>query len=242
MSQFIRKYRETGDRNHLKAHYESEGYLQIYRKPKPKWIAKFQILSDLIDLQPGQRLLDVGCATQMFRPYAERRGGTYEGVDIAAGFSPDYVADAQSLEGVPKDHYDWVVLSDVLEHLPDPAAAFRAAARVSRELLAVVPNLYRLESIPYLPRRPDDRHLVRMSPWRWLSLCQASGWRISHVRGFFYVPSIAFYPLFPLRVADRLLRNPLSLAVSRVIDRRWADRGFLKYLGQELIFTAQRLS
>ena len=44
----------------------------------------------------------------------------------------------------------------------------------------------------------------------------------------------------PESIIDRLMSNRLTRAVSRVIDRNWADRGPVRYLGQELILVGHR--
>jgi len=240
MSDLIRAYKRTGDRRYLREFYGAESYVRLYGATKLKWVAKFGILARQMALERGQDVLDVGAARQHFRPYVEASGASYTSVDLSAGFEPDYVCDAESLDGVPPDSFDWVVLSDVLEHLPRPDLALRAAARTARRLLTVVPNWYHLDRVGWLPRDPGDRHITRMTPRRWLRLHGEAGWRVDHFRGFYYVPSIAFRPWYPLQLFDGLMRkSPLHL-VTRPIDRYLAHLPILRVSAQELVIVSTR--
>ena len=236
----IRRFKETGERRYLYQFYRRESYRSIYAVARPKWIRKFRLLSDMMDLKPGQKVLDVGCASQMLRPHAEAAGAIYKGLDISPRFSPDYVADAETMEGV-EDEFDWAVFSDVLEHLPDPDRAMRRARQVAERIVAVVPNWYRLERFRFLPRHPGDRHIIRRSPKEWIASFQDAGWVIERERGFFHVPSIAFYPVFPLRVIDKLFTTAPFIWISDIVWERWAG-GALRYMGQELIIVGRRKS
>src|SRR5690606_1022911 len=105
----ICRFRETGDRRFLQLYYQRDGYQAIYTTPKPKWIRKFQLLITLMNLKSGQRVLDVGCAAQMLRPYVEEQGAIYKGLDISPSFNPDFVGDAETMENVDES-FDWVVM------------------------------------------------------------------------------------------------------------------------------------
>jgi len=234
----IRRFKETGERRYLHELYGREQYHSVYAAPRPKWTRKFSLLIHMMDLKHGQRVLDVGCASQMLRPAVEAAGAIYKGLDISPRFSPDYVADAETMEGV-EEEFDWVVFSDILEHLPDPDRAVRRAHQVAHHMLAVVPNWYRLERFHFLPRSPGDRHIIHRSPREWVGCCQQAGWHVEQERGFFYVPSIAFYPLFPLRVADKLFATTPFIWINDTLWQRW-DCGLLSHMGQELIIKGKR--
>jgi len=240
MSDLIEEYQRSGDRARLREFYGQESYVRLYDAAKPKWTAKFEILARVMNLSAGDRVLDVGCAAQHFRPFVERFDAVYSCVDISPGFNPDYLTDAETLDGVPSDAFEWVLISDVLEHLPDPVAALNAAARVGRNLVTVVPNWYHLDRFTWLRHHPGDRHITRLPPRKWLGLHSASGWATTTFRGFYYVPSIAFYPWYPLRLFDGLMRKSPLHGFSSVIDNNWAHLPGIRVAGQELIVIATR--
>ena len=240
MKNHIKKYRDTGNKRYLHDYYRRDDYLKIYSKPKRKWFRKFEVMIKLMSLKKGEKVLDVGCASQMFKPYVEECGGIYKGLDISEGFQPDYVCDAEDMSIIGNDEFDWVVLSDILEHLPNPERTIAEAYRIARKVIAVVPNWYRLERFSFLPRRPGDRHITRKNPQGWLNEFKKVGFEITHLHGFFYVPSVAFYPVRPLVAIDLLFRTRPFLMLDRFIDKHFSDIPLVKYLGQELIIVAEK--
>lgn len=100
----------------------------------------------------GARVLDVGCGD---RPYAELFPGAV-GFDVPGNPHADLHG---SLESIPVEDasFDVVLCLQVLEHVPDPAAAVRELCRVTRpggRVLASTHGIY-----PFHPN-PDDL-------WRW---------------------------------------------------------------------------
>ncbi len=90
-------------------------------------------------IQPG-RLLDVGCATGFFIDEAHKRGWTVEGLDVST-YGVAYArrefgltAHEGALTGLdlPGEAYDLLTMWDVIEHVPDPVAYVREAARLLR--------------------------------------------------------------------------------------------------------------
>ena len=240
----ISKYKQTGDKKYLKEYYGREKYKDLHnRKPSPKQVMKLKLLAEMMNLRPGKSVLDVGCAKKMLKPYVEARRAYYVGLDITDVFEPDIVADAEDLSMIEDGEYDWIVFSDVLEHLPSPAKAVKEAFRVGSEVIAVVPNLYHLESISCLPRYSNDRHLTRMSPFRWVKLFKDTGYSLLTVRGFYYVPSIAFYPFPFFTTIDGIIDKIAGhFPFSRWIvfcEEHLANKAPFKYLGQELVIVGR---
>lgn len=121
------------------------GYLLFWRREA--------LLSDcryLNDMPPG-RLLDVGCGTGDFVAGMARMGWDATGID----FDREAVTSARRHESIkvfsggladqnfPDDAFDAITLSNVMEHLPDPAHTFAELKRIlapSGRLVIVTPN------------------------------------------------------------------------------------------------------
>jgi SAM-dependent methyltransferase len=88
-------------------------------------------LSDARDayLQPGVRILDVGCGVQPYYPLFAPIASAYDGNDVTAGPRVRYVSPAESLPA-PSDSYDLVLCTQVLEHVRSPSAALAEMSRV----------------------------------------------------------------------------------------------------------------
>lgn len=91
-------------------------------------------------LPPGARVLDVGCATGFFLDLVARRGAEPYGVEVspyaarvaAARFPGRIVCGELAGAGYPAEMFHAVFLSDVVEHVLDPAALLREVFRVLR--------------------------------------------------------------------------------------------------------------
>lgn len=102
-------------------------------------------------VEPGERVLDVGCGKgELAYDLAERGGANVTGIDLNAwslGFARDRFrsprlefVEADALEWTPHGSYDVVVLSNVLEHIEDRVEflrRLRELARPSRFLIRV---------------------------------------------------------------------------------------------------------
>jgi SAM-dependent methyltransferase len=117
------------------------------RRPLVEWLEQQDV--------SGERVLDVGCGD---RPYERLLAGAAEVVGFDVPGNPH--ADLHgSIDSIPVDDasFDVVLCLQVLEHVPDPAAAVRELRRVVRpggRVLLSTHGVY-----PYHPN-PDDL-------WRW---------------------------------------------------------------------------
>ena len=87
----------------------------------------------------NNRLLDVGCGAGTFLEAAARAGWQATGVEVSRtaaehirekGF--DVFGGELEKANYPNDHFDVVIASEVLEHVPDPEAMIEQIARVLR--------------------------------------------------------------------------------------------------------------
>jgi ubiquinone/menaquinone biosynthesis C-methylase UbiE len=97
---------------------------------------------EYIDPRPGDRVLEDGCGLGFYLHLlsrlsrAEVWGVEYDRARLSAALADDYSAKARLVQGdatrlpLPDASFDKLILSEVLEHLEDDAAALREAARV----------------------------------------------------------------------------------------------------------------
>jgi len=80
-------------------------------------------------LQPGIRILDVGCGVQPYYPLFAEMAARYDGNDIAPGPRVKYVSSAEALD-VQDKSYDLVLCTQVLQSVRHPQQALAEFARV----------------------------------------------------------------------------------------------------------------
>lgn len=108
-------------------------------------------------LKKKGRMLDVGCATGNFLAALRRQGWEGYGVETNAGaaayarerFGLTVFTGELEAASFPDQHFDLVVLWDVLEHLHQPRQVLLETARIARpggSLLLVLPNPDSLEA------------------------------------------------------------------------------------------------
>lgn len=172
------------------------------------------------------RLLDAGAGRQAYRAMLRERCERYESLDVSG--PADYVADMQRT-GLPDAQYDTVFCTQVLQHVPDPAAAIGEIARVLK------PGGRAVISVPHLVWMHNEPH----DYWRFTEhglrrLLEGAGLRVlssEPVGGLIcflaYAPSTVALallwparPLFRLGLAANRLFIRLALALDRVAGAR----------------------
>jgi len=98
----------------------------------------------------GARVLDVGCGDgALMKLLRHECGARVRGVERNAGLVRTCVKNglsvvqadaARDLAAFPDDAFDVVVFSFTLEHLADPAATLREAARIGKRVIASIHN------------------------------------------------------------------------------------------------------
>jgi 2-polyprenyl-3-methyl-5-hydroxy-6-metoxy-1,4-benzoquinol methylase len=116
-----------------------------YESPDPykRWFygRRFAAVMAALDAQPGDEVLEVGCGSGYYTRALVELGARVTATDL----SPAYVEQARRLAPTAEFHiedaqrlsfgderFDRVLLTEVVEHVPDPEAAVSEAARVLR--------------------------------------------------------------------------------------------------------------
>ncbi|MCA9077552.1 MAG: class I SAM-dependent methyltransferase [Planctomycetaceae bacterium] len=102
------------------------------------------------NLQPGSRILDIGCGRGVLLSSLADRGHEVHGMDVSetavAGADPRAdirVAPCITEVGYPSDHFDQVILWHVLEHLTNPREVLSEINRILKpggQVIVAVPN------------------------------------------------------------------------------------------------------
>ena len=123
--------------------------------------------------QPGMRLLDVGCANGAYLARMRELGWEVEGLEVdpaaaevARGRGIPVHGGPMTPDAFPRERFDAVTLSHVIEHLHDPVAVLRSCAGVLRPgggIWIAAPNLQAIGRKVFGPSwagLDPPRHLV----------------------------------------------------------------------------------
>jgi len=145
---------------------------------------------------PGGRVLEIGCGRGYFLGVLRDLGWQPTGLEWDAEFARRVSEETgipvletpKSLEAVPDESFDAVVLWHVLEHVPDPVWTMREARRVLKrrgELRLEVPNAVSLSARllkPYWTGIAEPRHFFHFSPRTLALVLRTAGWTDFHIR------------------------------------------------------------
>lgn len=175
-------------------------------------------------------VLDAGSGRGAWKDVIEREA-VRESVDLApkAEEQVTWIADLTSMPLVPSNRYDAAVCHQVLEHVPDPAAAVAELHRV------IKPGGFLVISVPHLSRQHELPHdYFRFTPAGLKRLLSDAGYQSISVQtygGVFTFMHHQFSTLlleltavfYPVHVLCLVLNSPFSVltaTLDRLLDRR----------------------
>lgn len=124
-------------------------------------------------MEPGSKVLDASAGLCPYRHHFDAHD--YESCDIPGGFYENRHDFECHLDDIPKpdDHYDAVILTQVLEHVPDPRAVLGEINRVLKPggvLLLSVPMNCPLHGLPW--------HFFQFTHFGLARLAEVTGYRM----------------------------------------------------------------
>lgn len=176
---------------------------------------RFRRAAALARVPAGARVLDIGAREGGLRKYLPE-DVKYQGIDITPEFASESVLTRDISEGIPfpDQSYDAVFCIEVLEHVPNPFAAFGEINRVLRDggvLIVSVPNPYHLKEIVWNVFRTPDRqgHIYSWTRQAMTKLAEMNGFRINAYGGTYLHPPVPAPPLLARSVIYRFIKESI---------------------------------
>lgn len=174
---------------------------------------RFRRAAALARVPAGARVLDIGAREGGLRGYLPP-DVKYQGIDITPEFASESVMIRDISEGIPfgDSSYDFVFCIEVLEHVPNPFAAFGEINRVLRDggvLIVSVPNPYHLKEIVWNVLRTPDRqgHIYSWTRQAMTKLGEMNGFRIDAYGGTYLHPPVPAPALLARSVIYRFIKE-----------------------------------
>jgi SAM-dependent methyltransferase len=228
-----------------------------YEHPEPYkrffYRARFRAVLDALDPQAGEQILEIGCGSGAYTRELVERGAEVTATEVAPGPLAQArrnvgpvareanlrIEDAQRLS-LPDAQFDKVLLSEVIEHIPEPGRAIAEAARVLRPgglLVVSTPSRLSPMNLAYgLKRRVRrygfNEHLHELTPGSFRRLVDAH----LDVEGLEFANFVLPYPSDEVYLR---LGSP-GLRLLQSIERSLASMPVLKRLGWTMILQARK--
>ena len=78
------------------------------------------------------KILDIGCGKKPFLNMFDKQDN-YLGIDFSKNSSADIIQDLNSKLPFDNEYFDFIIISETIEHLPDPLKVLNEATRVLKE-------------------------------------------------------------------------------------------------------------
>ncbi|MHB8938523.1 MAG: class I SAM-dependent methyltransferase [Thiobacillus sp.] len=234
--------------------------LAFYCHPGRRADTDFEVF--YLDAMKGGRLLEVGCGSGTMLKAMSERGWHAEGVD----FDPNAVKNARlkglavhlgslSDQGFPSNAFDAIVMSHVIEHVPDPYALLVECKRILKPgaiLISVTPNTnslgHRVFKINWRGLEPP-RHLHLFNSRSSLKLAHNIGFKEAEVRttirdaNGLMIASQSLYKRSLYQVVSYQMGSPKLW--TRLWGRamqffEWFSLKFNRTIGEELVLIAKK--
>lgn len=164
------------------------------------------------------RVLDIGCSTKPYKPLFSGRFTQYVGVDVPFSDHTKAFIDVFGRgEHLPfrGNAFDTVLMTEVLEHVPEPQMALKEVERVlapGGTAIVSVPFMYRIHEVPY--------DFFRYTPYSMKHMAQAAGLQVNQVitRGG-YLTVFADVAVKGNSLVFGVLRRTLKISSGSTADR-----------------------
>jgi SAM-dependent methyltransferase len=169
------------------------------------------VASAAASVPPASLVLDAGAGNSLYRHhFADLRYESADFQQVAKEYAPvDYVCDLAAVP-VEDDRYELVVLTQVLEHLPDPISVLREMRRVLKpggRIWASTPLSYEEHEVPY--------DFYRYTQFGLRHVMEAAGFddvRVEWLEGYWGTLS------YQVDVAARALRHRAATPLRRALQ------------------------
>lgn len=180
---------------------------QAYGGRHPKhwlWVSHKQFILDRV--RSGERILDVGCGGSAYLLWMAQKGCRVTAWDrnpAAIELARSIMQHENLLFEVrdvtthpPREPFDTVICSHVIEHLDDPVAVLTALRRCAgRLIVAVPPDDNRWQKVMFrdlgLPWKDDEDHRREYTPVLLRSHVESAGWRITEMHAGIDIKAVA---------------------------------------------------
>jgi SAM-dependent methyltransferase len=134
---------------------------------EPNLYAHKFISENILTMKPNETLVDIGCGTQPYKKLIIEQGVHYTAQDFGQYIpnnNPNYyglhdkLSEKVNLDlvcdllDIPEKKYDYVLLTEVLEHVPDPVKALNKVSKLIKPtgtILITVPGMSWTHQAPY---------------------------------------------------------------------------------------------